>query len=554
MHYLSFIFSFFVVVSTTFAQGGDVSISDTDLSFSQSPVAAGKAFTVYATVHNNSDNDLTGVVKFFDEYIGEDIGEDVPFFMVAGASHTVFTSISLEGYGNHTLAVRVVPFDTSADKNDNNKAYKKIFVDSDMDFDGIGDSVDLDVDGDGVNNDIDVFPKNKKEWLDTDKDGIGNNEDSDDDNDNYADLQDSLPLNPLEWLDTDKDGIGDNEDTDDDNDGILDDNELLTDPKKQDTDDDGVLDKDDLFPLDTKRGRDFDKDEISDFDDRDDDNDGYEDSQDAFPFNKSEWLDTDKDGIGNNEDEDDDNDGWTDIYEQETSFTNILHVDSDKDSVRDPEDVFPLNPLEWLDTDKDGTGNNEDSDDDNDEYEDTRDAFPFNKSEWLDTDKDGIGNNEDSDDDNDGYEDTEDALPFDSTEWKDEDADGVGSNADINDNNKGPFIKLILPSIYTQKQALIFSSVDSYDEDGVIVEAFWKTSEGEEGKGEVFKTVFLQSGPHFIELTLTDDQGESRTQIFTFDVERNYSIFLVIFFGIGIAFFLLLTFKKHVFSRHELKN
>ena len=47
----------------------------------------------------------------------------------------------------------------------------------------------------------------------------------------------------------------------------------------------------------------------------DSDNDGWPDIVDAFPFDPAEWLDTDHDHIGNNEDLDDDNDGLPDIID-----------------------------------------------------------------------------------------------------------------------------------------------------------------------------------------------------------------------------------------------
>jgi cyclophilin family peptidyl-prolyl cis-trans isomerase len=43
-----------------------------------------------------------------------------------------------------------------------------------------------------------------------------------------------------------------------------------------------------------------------------------------------------------------------------------LSVDSDEDGVYDPDDAFPQDPQETLDTDGDGTGNNADTDDDGD--------------------------------------------------------------------------------------------------------------------------------------------------------------------------------------------
>jgi hypothetical protein len=48
----------------------------------------------------------------------------------------------------------------------------------------------------------------------------------------------------------------------------------------------------------------------------------------------------------------------------------------------------------------------------------------------VDTDRDGIGNNADSDDDGDGVADSSDAFPLDSSESVDTDSDGIGDNSD----------------------------------------------------------------------------------------------------------------------------
>ncbi len=45
-----------------------------------------------------------------------------------------------------------------------------------------------------------------------------------------------------------------------------------------------------------------------------------------------------------------------------------------------------------------------DADTDGDDRDDSIDAFPLDKTEWLDTDKDGVGNNSDPDVDGDGLE------------------------------------------------------------------------------------------------------------------------------------------------------
>ena len=135
---------------------------------------------------------------------------------------------------------------------------------------------------------------------------------------------------------------------------------------------------------------------------------------DLFPLDNLEWDDTDLDGIGNNFDLDDDNDGYLDDI-----------------------DIFPHDSTEWNDFDNDGVGDNADQDDDNDSYADDVDFFPLNSSEWLDTDLDGLGDNTDDDDDGDGVNDEADLFPLDPTEWNDTDLDGIGDNMDFDDDDDG---------------------------------------------------------------------------------------------------------------------
>lgn len=56
------------------------------------------------------------------------------------------------------------------------------------------------------------------------------------------------------------------------------------------------------------------------------------------------------------------------------------NIDSDGDGVLDPEDAFPLDANESVDTDADGIGNNADTDDDNDGVLDADDAYPLDSS------------------------------------------------------------------------------------------------------------------------------------------------------------------------------
>ena len=130
-----------------------------------------------------------------------------------------------------------------------------------------------------------------------------------------------------------------------------------------------------------------------------------------MPLDPLETLDTDNDGIGNNADNDDDGDG-----------------------VQDSLDKCPLDPLERLDTDNDGICDGPDLDADGDGEPDITDAFPFDLTEQFDFDGDGLGDNSDADIDGDGSTNVNDAFDFDASEYLDTDGDGIGNNADLDDD------------------------------------------------------------------------------------------------------------------------
>ncbi|GLR72593.1 sialidase family protein [Agaribacter marinus] len=303
----------------------------------------------------------------------------------------------------------------------------RILLNSDIDDDGVLNSLDSDLDGDNIENQMDLFPTLASEWRDNDLDFVGDNADTDDDNDGVLDIEDAFPYDNSESIDSDNDGIGNNADIDDDN--------------------DNVEDLNDSFPLDSTEFQDNDKDGIGDNADQDDDNDGVADINDVFPLDSTESVDNDEDGVGNNADQDDDNDGVDDVNDvfpldntesvdtDDDGIGNNADTDDDNDNVEDVNDSFPLDDSEYLDNDEDGIGNNADPDDDNDGVDDVSDAFPLNSAESIDTDEDGIGNNADTDDDNDGVFDINDMFPFDSTETFDLDNDGIGDNFDNDDDN-----------------------------------------------------------------------------------------------------------------------
>lgn len=218
----------------------DLSIGSGDVK-SASDILKGETTKIYVTVHNNSDSDLSGVVKYYDEFTGSYIGVDQPVSVLSQKTDDVFMDFKSDSVGQHQISVRVAPWDESGDDPGNNKVSKSIYVDVDSDHDGIGDRLDNDDDNDGVNDNADSFPLDSKESKDTDKDGSGDNTDADDDNDSVADATDVFPTDPkeskdsdndktgdnsdpfpydsTEWMDSDTDGLGDNTDPNDSNKG-----------------------------------------------------------------------------------------------------------------------------------------------------------------------------------------------------------------------------------------------------------------------------------------------------------------------------------------------
>ena len=125
----------------------------------------------------------------------------------------------------------------------------------------------------------------------------------------------------------------------------------------------------------------------------DSDYDGVNDGNDTFPLWDEEDADTDSDGIGDNRDFDDDNDGFSDLDEifsktNTKSSTSYPSDDQDGDKASDSYELKIGTKDTKPDTDGDG-------------YNDGIDAFPLNKLEWLDSDADGEGDNQDWNDDND---------------------------------------------------------------------------------------------------------------------------------------------------------
>ncbi|MBI5064275.1 MAG: hypothetical protein HZB87_12635, partial [Desulfatitalea sp.] len=73
----------------------------------------------------------------------------------------------------------------------------------------------------------------------------------------------------------------------------------------------------------------------------DSDGDGWNNAFDAFPQDATEWLDTDEDGTGNNDDLDDDSDGMTDVWEAQYGLNSLVddaQEDLDGDGISNGEE------------------------------------------------------------------------------------------------------------------------------------------------------------------------------------------------------------------------
>lgn len=244
-----------------FGANGDLELVSGSLRFLPGTPIEGRTTRIYATIKNNSTDDLYGTVKFANKTQGATIGSDQPISVFAGKTDDVFIDWSPIP-GEQSIQVTIIPWQ-KGDNSANNSYAVTVNVIGDLDGDGIPDGIDPDTDGDGVANEQDAFSRNPKESKDTDGDGIGDNSDPDIDGDGLTNEKEK--------------SIG-------------------TDPLKADTDGDGVPDGKDAFPLDPTESKDS-------------DGDGVPDGKDAFPFDPTEWKDSNRNGIGDNKDPDKDGDG-----------------------------------------------------------------------------------------------------------------------------------------------------------------------------------------------------------------------------------------------------
>ncbi len=116
-----------------------------------------------------------------------------------------------------------------------------------------------------------------------------------------------------------------------------------------------------------------------------------ENADNNLVLQKSYFVDSDvdQDGVGDRNDNDSDNDGLNND-EESALGTDLLKFDTDGDKIGDKEDAFPLDKTEWQDNDRDGLGDNIDTDDDNDSLTDEQELVLGTNIFKTDTDGDLI--------------------------------------------------------------------------------------------------------------------------------------------------------------------
>ena len=270
-----------------------------------------------------------------------------------------------------------------------------LMFDVDNDDDGIVDVLDsfpndstqhTDTDGDGYGdnqqgNNADKFPQDPSQWADSDGDGKGdnaggtngdafpNNEDQyiDSDGDGYGDNTigtdgDDFPTDPTQWIDSDGDGLGDNPNGTNPDD-------CINSPGNSYKDREGCPDSD---------------------------RDGYSNPSqgdvpcsatnpngpDAYPQDDTQWCDTDQDNYGDNLNGN--NPDWCPA-EWGNSTRGIMF-----DFVENK--YITIQRFGCIDSDGDGY------EDSGERTENPHQDWSTNKSEWVDSDRDGVGDNADWDD------------------------------------------------------------------------------------------------------------------------------------------------------------
>ena len=336
----------------TYLNQAELSITSSDIDFSDASPVQGDIIDVFVTVHNLSAEDANGdvVVRLYE---GDPRVDGVPIadpetisggIDAFGSAEVQFVGIGLSEAGTHSIcAVIEVPF---SDNPANNVACRELDV------------AWPDTDGDGLTDNRETDHGTDYQDPDSDDDGLNDGEEVDD--------YETDPMNP----DHDSDDLADGQeiniygtdpkDPDSDDDGLNDGEEVnnyATDPNTPDTDADGLTDYDEVNTYGTNPLQ------------SDTDSDGLSDADEINVHGTDPTLaDTDEDKLNDGSevtvyqtdptDSDSDDDDLTDGAEVNVRHTDPNNDDSDRDDLNDGEEVN-IHSTDPNSADSDGDGLND---------------------------------------------------------------------------------------------------------------------------------------------------------------------------------------------------
>ena len=131
------IISFLICPANSFAKT-DLSIADTDITFSKENLVDGQVVRIYARVFNNGDTDVYGNVMFYGN--GKELSQPQPISVRANNYDDVFFDWTAVA-GTYDIQVKIVNTNPIDENLSNNVVDKKnVFVDADTNKNSVGDS------------------------------------------------------------------------------------------------------------------------------------------------------------------------------------------------------------------------------------------------------------------------------------------------------------------------------------------------------------------------------------------------------------------------------